>query len=333
MRRSCTQRQQAISNSRVDDGSSGGIESCEVWRRDAGAMPNLAWRSGHAGHPEQDPSGIRVAESKEQAFLRGLEPSKEILRPLGAAQRLLPDPLDAPQGKAGPRGRPGSAMRRRRRRAKACVVCHGLQHTKRTESSKYDLALPRVIIGSPLFNHANDFREAIESILEQTFKDFALVLVDDCSTDETPAIAREYEALDSRVSYQCNAQRLGLIGNSHEAFNARARAISRGRVLRLGERSRPLASALAAAAGRRARCASGGGADLSAEPAHRAAGEVLKRRPWAFDTFGITESLGADAPRHQAHVGRQHGLRPVSRQRAASAPASTGTCSCPIVCC
>jgi glycosyltransferase involved in cell wall biosynthesis len=80
--------------------------------------------------------------------------------------------------------------------------------------------MARVIIGSPLFNHASDFPEAIESILNQTFTDFALVLVDDCSTDDTPALAREYEALDARVSYQSNTRRLGLIGNSHEAFNA-----------------------------------------------------------------------------------------------------------------
>ena len=51
--------------------------------------------------------------------------------------------------------------------------------------------MPRVIIGSPLFNHAKDFPEAIESILYQTFTDFALVLVDDCSTDYKLAIARE----------------------------------------------------------------------------------------------------------------------------------------------
>ena len=38
--------------------------------------------------------------------------------------------------------------------------------------------MPRVIIGSPLFNHARDFPEAIESILNQTFTDFALVLDD-----------------------------------------------------------------------------------------------------------------------------------------------------------
>ena len=60
--------------------------------------------------------------------------------------------------------------------------------------------MPRVIIGSPLFNHAGDFPEAIESILNQTFTDFALVLVDDCSTDETAAIAQEYAALWAQLS-------------------------------------------------------------------------------------------------------------------------------------
>ena len=78
--------------------------------------------------------------------------------------------------------------------------------------------MPRVIIGSPLFNHAKDFREAIESILGQTFTDFALVLVDDRSNDETPQIAKEYVALDSRVSYQVNAQRLGLVDNARRSF-------------------------------------------------------------------------------------------------------------------
>ena len=103
--------------------------------------------------------------------------------------------------------------------------------------------MPRVIIGSPLFNHAKDFREAIESILGQTFTDFALVLVDDCSNDETPHIAKEYVALDSRVSYQVNAQRLGLV-----------------------------APALAPGIGRRARSTSGRRARVSAQSTHRAVG-------------------------------------------------------------
>jgi len=58
---------------------------------------------------------------------------------------------------------------------------------------------PRVVIGGLLFNHAGEFREAIESILVQTYPDFALLLVDDGSTDETAAIAQEYAARDPRV--------------------------------------------------------------------------------------------------------------------------------------
>jgi glycosyltransferase involved in cell wall biosynthesis len=148
--------------------------------------------------------------------------------------------------------------------------------------------MPRVIIGSPLFNHAKDFPEAIESILSQTFTDFALVMVDDCSTDETPAIACEYEALDSRVSYQCNEQRFGLIGNSHQAFNAaRARYPDAEYFAWASDHDlwhpRWLQQLVAAM-------------DAHPEvvltyPLNRrigAAGEVLKRRPWAFDTFGET---------------------------------------------
>ena len=147
---------------------------------------------------------------------------------------------------------------------------------------------PRVIIGLPLFNHAKDLPEAIESMLGQTFTDFALVLVDDCSTDQTPQIAREYEALDSRVAYSGNEQRLGLIDNSRGAFRDRSGALSRRRVLRLGERSRPLASTLAA--GARGRPGSHPEVVL-AYPLNRrigVVGEVLARKPWAFDTFGVT---------------------------------------------
>ena len=96
--------------------------------------------------------------------------------------------------------------------------------------------MPRVIIGSPLFNHADHVREAIESILGQTFSDFALVLVDDVSSDTTPEIAREYVERDARVSYVRNDERLGLVDNSRKAFAiAKERhpdaSISRGRAI------------------------------------------------------------------------------------------------------
>ena len=150
--------------------------------------------------------------------------------------------------------------------------------------------MPRVIIGSPLFNHAKDFREAIESILGQTYSDFALVLIDDCSTDETPAIAREYAAIDPRVIYLANEQRLGLVDNCCRAFE-------------VARKMHPDAEYFAWASDH----------DLwhprwlqelvdtldhhpevvLAYPLNRRigpSGEVLARKPWAFDTFGITDS-------------------------------------------
>jgi len=147
--------------------------------------------------------------------------------------------------------------------------------------------MPRVIIGSPLFNHAKDLPEAIESILNQTSTDFALVLVDDCSTDETPAIAREYEALDSRVSYCRNETRLGLIDNSRKAFAlARQRHPEAEYFAWTSDHDlchpywlQRLVEALDA-------CPDA----VLAYPMNRRigpSGEVLKRKPWTFDTVGI----------------------------------------------
>jgi glycosyltransferase involved in cell wall biosynthesis len=46
------------------------------------------------------------------------------------------------------------------------------------------------------YNREKYIAEAIESVLASTFKDFELIVVDDCSFDQTVEIARKYEALD-----------------------------------------------------------------------------------------------------------------------------------------
>ena len=59
-------------------------------------------------------------------------------------------------------------------------------------------SLPVSVI-MPVYNSENYLREAIDSILNQTFRDFELVIVDDCSTDSSAAIIEEYKKIDSRV--------------------------------------------------------------------------------------------------------------------------------------
>lgn len=58
---------------------------------------------------------------------------------------------------------------------------------------------PTISVVLPVYNGERYLREAIESILAQTFTNFELIAVDDRSTDSSPAILAEYAARDSRM--------------------------------------------------------------------------------------------------------------------------------------
>ncbi|MCQ2104267.1 MAG: glycosyltransferase [Fibrobacter sp.] len=58
---------------------------------------------------------------------------------------------------------------------------------------------PRVSIVIPVYNSAKYLRECLDSICNQSFKDWEIVAVDDGSPDESPAILDEYAARDSRI--------------------------------------------------------------------------------------------------------------------------------------
>jgi glycosyltransferase involved in cell wall biosynthesis len=52
--------------------------------------------------------------------------------------------------------------------------------------------MPTVSVVVPSYNHARFLRRRVESILRQTFQDFELILLDDCSTDESRSILASY---------------------------------------------------------------------------------------------------------------------------------------------
>lgn len=52
---------------------------------------------------------------------------------------------------------------------------------------------PKVSVIVPNYNHAPYLRERIDSILNQTFQDFELILLDDCSTDNSRDVLTSYE--------------------------------------------------------------------------------------------------------------------------------------------
>ena len=81
------------------------------------------------------------------------------------------------------------------------------------------MAPPAVSVLMPVYNAGPYLAEAVESVLGQTFADFELVVVDDGSTDDSPAVLARYAA-DRRmtVARQPNAgitaARLALVGRA-----------------------------------------------------------------------------------------------------------------------
>ena len=56
----------------------------------------------------------------------------------------------------------------------------------------------------PLYNREKTISRAIESILNQTFQDFEIIVVDDCSNDCSAEIVHNLKILDSRIKYLKN---------------------------------------------------------------------------------------------------------------------------------
>jgi len=69
-------------------------------------------------------------------------------------------------------------------------------------------AVPRVSVAMAVYNGERYLRQAVDSVLAQTFCDFEFLIVDDGSTDSTPEILAGYG--DRRVVVISNSQNVGL---------------------------------------------------------------------------------------------------------------------------
>lgn len=69
------------------------------------------------------------------------------------------------------------------------------------------MAIISVII--PCYNGAAYIAECIESVLSQTLKDWEMFVIDDCSTDDSAEIIKQYVNKDSRINYYCTSKRSG----------------------------------------------------------------------------------------------------------------------------
>ena len=70
-----------------------------------------------------------------------------------------------------------------------------------------------ITIGMPVYNDKDFLEQSLQSLLNQTFKDFVLIISDDCSTDGSAEICLEYEKKDKRIRYIRQPRNLGISKN------------------------------------------------------------------------------------------------------------------------
>ena len=77
----------------------------------------------------------------------------------------------------------------------------------------------------PAYNSGRFIRESINSVLAQTYTDWELIIVDDCSKDDTKTIVASYN--DNRIHYLLNERNLGAAETRNRAIKlARGRYIA-----------------------------------------------------------------------------------------------------------
>ena len=85
---------------------------------------------------------------------------------------------------------------------------------------------PIVSVIMPCYNEEENVRNAVTCVLQQTFQNFELIIVDDCSTDATAAIVASFA--DSRICLLRNAENMGVAKSLNAGLKiARGRYIAR----------------------------------------------------------------------------------------------------------
>ena len=72
---------------------------------------------------------------------------------------------------------------------------------------------PLVSIGMPVYNGERYIRRALDSLLDQDYKNFELIISDNASTDATLQICKEYAARDNRIIIHTHSRNVGSLAN------------------------------------------------------------------------------------------------------------------------
>lgn len=77
--------------------------------------------------------------------------------------------------------------------------------------------LPSISVQIPTYNQAKYITETVNSVLQQDYNDFEIIIADDNSNDETEKIIDNFKN-DARVKYFKNVNNLGRVANYHKSL-------------------------------------------------------------------------------------------------------------------
>ena len=90
------------------------------------------------------------------------------------------------------------------------------------------MGTPAISLIMSVYNGEDYLAEAVESVLNQTFRDFELIIINDCSNDGTSEILQKYADADERVKVHTNEVNLRLPSSLNKAISlAKGKYIAR----------------------------------------------------------------------------------------------------------
>lgn len=80
--------------------------------------------------------------------------------------------------------------------------------------------MPRVSVITPAYNAATYLEETVKSVQAQSFVNWEMIIVDDCSTDDTYPLARRLAETDARIKVLQNEKNSGVAATRNKALDA-----------------------------------------------------------------------------------------------------------------
>lgn len=78
--------------------------------------------------------------------------------------------------------------------------------------------MPKITVLMSVYNDEKYLQESIDSILNQTFKEFEFLIINDGSTDNSLSILKENAKKDPRIKLIINEQNIGLIASLNKGL-------------------------------------------------------------------------------------------------------------------